>query len=216
VDEVAIAGGTVPAFDVFAPLMSLPGILGTTLETIPCEVPYLRADAGRAGQWRAKLSDEGGLKVGIAWQGNPTHRSDRLRSIPLAAFEPIARIPGVRLFSLQVGAGREQLGGLTADWRVTDLGNALTDFGDTAAAMSNLDLVITCDSAPAHLAGALAVPVWVALHYSPDWRWFLERDDSPWYPSARLFRQTRWGDWSDVLARIAEELSHLVAERRRG
>lgn len=212
VADVAIVGEPVPKFDVFAPLLSLPGILGTTLETIPSGVPYLHPDRQLVEHWRGEFA-RNELKVGIAWQGNPEQPSDQRRSIPLSAFEPIAHTPGVRLFSLQFGEGREQLADVADDWPVVDLGDVLGDFHNTAAIMSHLDLVITCDSAPAHLAGALGLPFWVALRYAPDWRWMLGREDSPWYPTARLFRQTQPGEWPDVFAHMAEVLAALAARR---
>jgi tetratricopeptide (TPR) repeat protein len=207
VDEVRIAGDPIPPFDFALPLMSLPGVFGTTLESIPARVPYLRPDADLVERWRDALGNRSEFKVAIAWHGQPSHTSDRFRSIPLAQFEPIARATGIRLYSIQVGHGREQLGGVAKDWPIVDLGDKLGDFCDTAAVLCNCDLLITCDSAPAHLAGALGIPVWVALYFAPDWRWMLARPDSPWYPTMRLFRQTRPDDWSDVFVRMAGELA---------
>jgi hypothetical protein len=203
-----VAPGSVLAdsFDVHAPLMSLPGLLGTTLATVPARVPYLVADAALTGSWREQLRPLRGFKIGIAWQGNPQHPRDRFRSIPLSQFAPLAGIEGVRLLSLQKGPGSEQLAAVAHHFVVTDLGSQLDDMMDTAAVMRNLDLVITADTAIAHLAGALGVPVWVALPVAPDWRWLLERQDSPWYPTMRLFRQARWGDWEDVFQRLAAAL----------
>jgi ADP-heptose:LPS heptosyltransferase len=148
------------------------------------------------------------LRVGIAWQGSPTYVLDAFRSIPLAQFAPLAACPGVRLFGLQKGAGREQIA--AAGVPLVDLGATLDEgtgaFVDTAAVMQSLDLVITSDTAIAHLAGALGVRVWVALPHVPDWRWLLERPTSPWYPTMRLFRQPRPGDWASVFRTMAEEL----------
>jgi hypothetical protein len=132
---------------------------------------------------------------------------DRRRSIAVSQFEPLARVSGVHLYSLQVGPAREELVPAARDWPLTDLADELTDLHETAAAMRNLDLVISCDSAPAHLAGALGVAAWVALAVVPDWRWMLGRDDSPWYPTLRLFRQSASGRWDDVFARMAGELA---------
>jgi tetratricopeptide (TPR) repeat protein len=210
VDDVVIVGKPLPAFDFALPLVSLPGVLGTTLETIPARVPYLRADAGLVERWRDELGHEPALKVAIAWHGRPSHPNDRIRSIPLSHFESIARTAGIRLYSIQVGHGREQLATIAKDWPIVDLGDKLGDFCDTAAVLCNCDLLITCDSAPAHLAGALGLPVSVALRFTPDWRWMLERDDSPWYPTIRLFRQTQRGDWGDVFERIAAELQSML------
>ena len=200
-----------PAFDVQAPLLSLPGILKTTLETVPASVPYIFASPELVEQWRERLRPIPGIKIGIAWQGNPEYRRDRSRSIALSCFEPLARLEGVRLFSLQKGAGLQQLRDLSGAWPIEDLGSRLDEasgpFMDTAAVMKNLDLVIAPNTALAHLAGALGVALWVALPLVPDWRWLMDRDDSPWYPTARLFRQTAPGDWVGVFHRMARELA---------
>lgn len=203
-----------PEADGCVPLLSMPHRIGTTLETIPADVPYIFADEARLAAWREKLSGRGEFNVGIAWQGNPHCPGDAQRSIPLAQFEPLARVPDVRLFSLQKGPGADQLAAVAEAWGVVDFGDELDAAGgafmDTAAIMKHLDLVITSDTAHAHLAGALGVPVWVALQFVPDWRWLLNRDDSPWYPTMRLFRQTQPGDWPDVFHRIAGQLARLV------
>jgi tetratricopeptide (TPR) repeat protein len=199
-------------------MMSMPLRLRTTLPTIPADVPYIFADPARVAAWRDKAADRRHFNVGIAWQGNPHCPGDRLRSIPLTHFEPLSKIPGVRLFSLQKGPGVEQLAGVAHSWGVVDFGADLDATGgafmDTAAIIQHLDLVITSDTAVAHLAGALGARVWVALQFIPDWRWLLARDDSPWYPTMRLFRQGRHGDWRGVFARLTDELERLVAEPR--
>jgi tetratricopeptide (TPR) repeat protein len=210
VDRVIAGGEPLPKFDVHLPLLSLPRVFGTSLETVPAKVPYLLPDAASLEKWKRELGAETGFKIGIAWQGNPAHRADRFRSIPLARFAGLARMRGVHLYSLQMGAGREQLSALAGPLPITDLGDRLGDFDHTAAIVRNLDLVITCDSAPAHLAGALGVPVWVALAFAPDWRWMLDRGDSPWYPTMRLFRQNAPGDWEGVFERIQGALASLV------
>jgi tetratricopeptide (TPR) repeat protein len=214
IDRLVEAGQPLPPHDVHLPTLSLPRIFGTTLATIPAEVPYVFADPATIEKWREELRGMGGFKIGIAWQGNPQYRGDRARSLPLVHFAAIARVPGVRLISLQKGPGTEQLAGLPGAVEVLNLGNRLDEaagpFMDTAAVMNSVDLVIASDTAAAHLAGALGVPVWVALPTASDWRWLLDRDDSPWYPTMRLFRQTRCGDWDEVFARIAAELSKLV------
>src|SRR5271166_4126010 len=211
VERLVAQGEALPEYDVHVPLMSLPGLLGTTLESVPADVPYLDAEPQLVEAWRHRLGSYPGFKVGIVWQGNPKFRLDRLRSIPLAQFAPLARVPGVHLFSLQKGPGAEQLAAVTDRFPVTDLGRRLDDFMDTAAVLKNLDLVISVDTAIAHLAGALGIPVWVALPFVPDWRWLMDREDSPWYPSMRLFRQTRPGQWEDVFQRIAEALQRRLA-----
>jgi hypothetical protein len=200
-------GEALPPFDVHLPLLSLPRIFGTTLDTVPSKVPYLTADPQRISNWRETFKGYSGLKVGISWQGRKTFPGDRVRSLPLENFAPLAQVPGVQFFSLQKAPGSEQLPPFADRYGVVDLSPALETFLDTAAAMLNLDLVVTSDTAVAHLAGALGVPVWVALSRVPDWRWLLERSDNPWYPTMRLFRQTRLGDWPPVFQAIAEELA---------
>jgi tetratricopeptide (TPR) repeat protein len=207
VDELFGEGDYLPFFDVHTSLLSLPGIFQTSLKTIPAEVPYLFADPGLVEHWRGASKPIGGFKIGIAWRGSPTFRNDRTRSIPLSCFESLAGLPDVRLVSLQKGAGVEELPGVAGRFAVAELGSRLRDFADTAALLVNLDLVVTCDTAVAHLAGALGVPVWVALPLVPDWRWLLDRDDSPWYPTMRLFRQKRLGDWAGVFHQIKMALS---------
>jgi hypothetical protein len=200
-----------PPFDVQVPLLSLPHVLGTELATIPADVPYLEADPARVERWRGLLAELPGRKVGIAWQGRKTFRGDALRSIPLESLAPLAAVEGVQLVSLQLGPAADELSQLPARTPVLDLASALADdagaFVEAAAVLRNLDLMITSDTALAHLAGALGVPVWVALGFAPDWRWMHDRADSPWYPTMRLFRQSRLGDWSDVFARMAAELA---------
>jgi tetratricopeptide (TPR) repeat protein len=212
VSELVSPADAAPRADGCVPLMSMPFRMQTRLDTIPADVPYIFADPERIGAWREKLAGFKTFNVGIAWQGNPNCPGDRQRSIPLAHFAPLARVPGVRLFSLQKGSGVEQLAAVAES--VVDFGDDLDASGgaflDTAAIISHLDLVITSDTAHAHLAGALAARVWVALQFVPDWRWLLNRDDSPWYPTMRLFRQTAPGDWPAVFSRIAAELARLL------
>ena len=200
------------AFDVHCPLLSLPLAFKTDLASIPGKSPYLGVEDGLVERWRERIGRHG-FKIGICWQG-ATSKIDAGRSFPLAALHPIARLPGVRLISLHKGAGEAQLQSLPEGMTVETLGadfDAGPDaFLDSAAVMKNLDLVISSDTAIAHLAGALAVPVWIALKHVPDWRWMLDRADSPWYPTARLFRQRVRDDWSDVFVEIEKELSMLV------
>jgi hypothetical protein len=195
--------------------MSVPSVLGTTEKTIPANVPYLTADLERVAFWRARLPTDG-FKVGIVWQGRPDAKIDKGRSVPLRTFAPIAAVPGVRLISLQKNHGLDQLTDLPKAVRVETLGPNFDvgpdAFLDAAAAMMNLDLVITSDTSIAHLAGALGRPVWIVLKSNPDWRWLMEREDSPWYPTARLFRQRRPGDWDEVFERVAQEVRGLCAE----
>jgi Tfp pilus assembly protein PilF len=211
VSRVVEEGAALPDFDVYALIKSLPGIFGTRLESIPANVPYFSADPVFIEKWHGELSSLDGFKVGIAWQGNPSYTRDRQRSFRLEQLEPLARVAGVRLVSCQNGFGSEQIASVADRFSVTDLGSRLGDFMDTAAALVNLDLVISADTSLAHLAGSVAVPVWVGLPFSPDWRWLLERDSSPWYPTMRLFRQKRWGDWDEVFARMAGEFANRHA-----
>ena len=210
IDQLVPRGSALPPFDVHAPLLDLPRIFHTTLATVPARVPYLFADPDLVAGWGHELAGGPALKVGIAWQGNPKFPGDRLRSIPLCHFAPLGRREGVRLFALQKGTGREQLGAILADFHVTDLGVRLDEsagaFMDTAAVMMNLDLIVTTDTAVAHLAGALGVPVWVALGVGADWRYLAGREDSPWYPTMRLFRQRRLYEWDELFERIAAAL----------
>jgi tetratricopeptide (TPR) repeat protein len=203
--------GEIPAdLDFHCPLLSLPRAFATRLDSIPAAVPYLTPDPVRVSAWRERLGTHGRL-IGVRWQGS-TGRADAGRSFPVRHFEAIARLPHVRLVSLQKGAGSEQLLDLPASWRIEDLGadfepDGVDAFLDAAAVMECLDLVITSDTSIAHLAGALGRPTWVALKRVPDWRWLLDRDDSPWYPTMRLFRQNRPGDWAGVFDRMRGELS---------
>ncbi|MBV9122006.1 MAG: tetratricopeptide repeat protein, partial [Planctomycetes bacterium] len=218
IDRLLTAGTPLPAFDCHLSLMSLPRVLGTTPATIPGNVPYLFADPGLIAYWQQELGDRNTFKVGIVWQGNPKFPADQYRSFPLARLAPLAQVPQVQLFSLQKGPGVEQMAAVADQFPVVDLGGRLDQntgaFLDTAAVMKNLDLVVTCDTAAGHLAGALGVPVWLALSYAGDWRWLLDREDSPWYPTLRLFRQSRLGDWETVFDRMAEELKKLLASPR--
>ena len=216
IDQLVSADMPMPAFDVHAPLLSLPGIFQTKLVSVPTPIPYLHADPTLVEYWRRRLEDVKGLKVGIAWQGNAANPADRRRSIPLACFAPLANVEGVQLISLQKGPGAGQLRAMGRQFPVLDLGEERDEqsgpFMDTAAIMMNLDLVMSSDTAIPHLAGSLGVPVWVALPLVPDWRWLLQREDSPWYPAMRLFRQSRYGQWGDVFDAMAEQLGRVAAE----
>ncbi len=221
-----------PECHIHAPVMSLPAIFGTTLATLPAEVPYLFADRALVEYWRSELgraltleaardlhvhdrSDPGRpFLIGIAWQGRPEHDGDRWRSFALAQFAPLAELPGVRLISLQVGDGRDQVQEIDGRFPVIDLPRRRgRDFSETAAIMCSLDLVISPDSAVAHLAGGLGIPVWVALPYSCDWRWLSGRDDSPWYPTMRLFRQSKPAEWGPVFQRMGDALKRMLGRQ---
>lgn len=211
-DSLARPGAT-PSFDVHCPLMSLLAAMPELQSEPFWREPYLKADAKRVDEWRPVVQTPPGFAVGIVWAGNPSHGNDRFRTCQLAEFLPLAQIPGVRLFSLQKDHGGGQLADLAGKFEVVDLGPRLRDFSDTAAVMMNLDLVISVDTAPVHLAGGLGVPVWVAIPAMPDWRWTQRGESSPWYPTLRLFRQTHLGVWNDVFARMATELAGLAAGR---
>jgi tetratricopeptide (TPR) repeat protein len=195
------------------PLLSMPLIAGTELSTIPARVPYLYAERKLASRWGALFAGDSSLRVGIAWQGNPKAETGILRdrSIPAREFAPLAAIPNVKLICLQKGFGIEQLRTVDFASRIIapDLDVGADGYLDTAALMTQLDLIVTSDTSIAHLAGALGRPVWVALKHSPDWRWLLHRTDSPWYPTMRLFRQSRPGSWDAVFRQIGQEISTL-------
>jgi hypothetical protein len=197
-----------PDFEV--PMMSLPNIFGTTLQTIPASIPYLTPRADLVEAWRARLAPHDGLKVGVVWGGNPEVAYDGRRSPGLDPYLALLDVPGVSVFSLQKGPAAGQMAGRNLSGRLVDLGPDLVDFDQTAAAMEAMDLVISSCTSPAHLAGALGRPVWVVLAAFPDWRWLLDRDDSPWYPSARLFRAGRGEGWGPVLGRVRAALEARV------
>lgn len=197
--------------DCYVPLMSLPLHLEIGLQYVPDAMPYLHVDPSDAALWCERISQPG-LKVGLVWSGNPENAKDRYRSLSLADFAGLAEIPGVSFFSLQKGKAAAQAAQPPAGMALIDLGEYLTDFRQTAAAIMQLDLVISVDTSVAHLAGALGKAVWTLLPYSPDWRWMLEREETHWYPTMRLFRQRRFGDWQDVLGRVVENLRSLRPE----
>ncbi len=195
-----------PEFAAFCPLSGLPRLCGTRLDTIPADIPYLQAESGRTAAWAKRLHQllpPGYRRVGVIWSGrpHPPHRS-----IQLEALAPIAALDGIALVSMQMGHAQDEVGRYRGRAPLASVGREIRDFMDTAAIIATLDLVVTIDTAVAHLAGAMGKPVWTMLPYSPDWRWLLGREDSPWYPTARLFRQPSPGQWGPVIARVAEEL----------
>jgi tetratricopeptide (TPR) repeat protein len=196
-----------PGFHLHCPLMSLPLVFGTDVHSIPANVPYLSADSALASQWEKRIPSGRKLNVGLCWSGRPTHPDDRNRSIPVELLFPLAELPNVRFHSLQPGAATE----ISPRIAILDHTQHLTDFADTAALIANLDLVITVDTAVAHLAGAMAKPAWLLLPFAPDWRWMLGRDDSPWYPTMRLFRQPAPRDWPSVVANVLRQLREARA-----
>jgi tetratricopeptide (TPR) repeat protein len=202
----------VPSFDYRIEMMSLPLRFDTRLETIPAPIPYLAAAPETVANWRTRLGSARGLRVGLAWAGNPRHRNDCNRSIPIETLASLVAVPGAAFFSLQVGSRAADLARLPAG-SVTDLALDLTGWDETAAALEALDLVIAVDTSVAHLAGALGRPVWLLLPYAPDWRWLLGRDDSPWYPTMRLFRQTAPQDWATVVTGVGAALRQAIGPR---
>lgn len=210
---IALDASVLPAFDVHCPLLSLPRMCGTTLDNIPAPGPCIHARAEDECRWHPRL-DVRYLRVGIVWAGNPTQTGDRFRSPRFAAVKPLFGISGVQFVALQLGAGREDLDGTVLPAGLLDLGAEIDNFTDTAAIMTGLDLVISSCTAPLHLAGAMGVPVWGMIPYSPHFPWLLGRADSPWYPSLRLYRQDSYGsDWDDVVKRIGTDLAALAATR---
>lgn len=205
--------GDFPAHDIHIPMMTLPYVLRIDLSDLPGSVEYLHASPARVEQWKNKLSSTGLLKVGLVWAGNPLHTNDARRSLNIEHLLPLSLIHDVQYFSILKGVDVEQLQGIRDSWRIPDLGNTFDDFSDTAAVVELLDLVITVDTSVAHLCGALNKPVWLLLSYVPDWRWMSERDDSPWYPSARLFRQAAPDAWGNVVLRVKLALEALLSSK---
>ncbi len=217
---VAAVYGTSDAFprpDFHCPLLSLPRLFGTTLESVPARMPYLFPPAEAVAHWLSVPLPGDGLRVGLVWSGDPrpgfisAHLTDRRRSMILADFAPLAQVPNLRLVNLQMGAPAAQLADPPPGLVLHDPMGAVRDFADTAALILRLDLVITVDTSVAHLAGALGKPVWVLSRYDGCWRWLQERDDTPWYPTMRLFRQTEPGGWAATVARVAAALSEITA-----
>ena len=209
-------GDPPPEHDLQCPIMSLPLAFGTTLETIPADVPYLHADPDKGAKWGGQLAALPGRRVGLVWAGGARIGSaevlsaDQRRSVPLAALAPLATIPDCTFVSLQLGPPSEQAANPPAGMMLFDRTSELKSFADTAALIANLDLVISVDTATAHLAGALGKPIWLLNRFDTDWRWLLDRDDSPWYPTLRQFRQSKPGDWASVVQSVADALRVFV------
>lgn len=209
--ELVEPAPSLPPFDACCPLPSLPLLFRSGIDTLPQRLPYLVAPPDRLASWQQRLGRHDGITVALVWAGNPDHPNDHNRSLRLAEVAPLFDLAGPRWLLLQKGVSREER--RQGRGRVEWLGDALQDFADTAAVMSCADLVISVDTAACHLAGALARPVWTLLPFAPDWRWMVGRDDSPWYPGMRLYRQPRRGDWSSVVERLAADLAALAAGR---
>ncbi|HTI66649.1 MAG TPA: tetratricopeptide repeat protein, partial [Caulobacteraceae bacterium] len=206
VDQLIAAGTPLPRHDCHAPLLSLPRLLDTRLETIPADVPYLAGDAALAQAWRQRLSGLSRPRVGLVWRGNPSHPNDRRRSMPAPVMASLVRAADVDWVCLQHDARPDELAAFSPG-SLFEAGPSLGDWADTAGLVEGLDLVVTVDTSVAHLAGALGKPVWVLLPFAPDWRWLLDRPDSPWYPTMRLFRQPAPGDWGPVLDQVRSALA---------
>lgn len=205
VSQVVPAGEPLPAFDVHCPLMSLPGVFATRLDAIPDRVPYLEADARLVEACRPRFAEHGNRpRVGLVWAGRPEHLSDCQRSMLLAELAPLAAVRSVDFYSLQTGRAAGQISAVPHGLQLIDLAPELNSFANTAALVHHLDLVISVDTAVAHLAGAMGKPVWLLLPFVPDWRWMLNRSQSPWYPTMRLFRQSQAGQWSEPINRVAQ------------
>jgi hypothetical protein len=203
-------GEKLPEYDWHIPMLSLPGAMETDVATIPAKVPYLHAEPSRAKLWRGRVEAAAGrLRVGVAWAGSPSHTNDARRSIHPALLAPLAQLEGVTLFNLNKSKADEKRKP-PGDLKLVDFTISLTDFGETAALIEQLDLVISVDTAVAHLAGAMAKPVWTLLPFVPDWRWMLNRSDTPWYPTMRLFRQRTAGDWPSVIGAVRAALAQRV------
>jgi tetratricopeptide (TPR) repeat protein len=200
--QVIAAGDPLPAFDYHCPLLSLPRVFKTNLATIPAAVPYLRAPGEASAAWAERIAIASGLRVGLVWAGTT------IGAIDLRLLQPLWEVSGINWFSLQVGDRSGDIS-LLDSVEIADLSPWLTDFAETAAAVCQLDLVISVDTSVAHLAGALGRPIWILLPYWPDWRWLLDREESPWYPTARLFRQKKVGDWSYVIREVAAALAQM-------
>ncbi len=213
IDELIDVSAPLPKHDVLVPMLSLPRIFGTTPDNVPNMVPYLKAHQAREEAWEKRLAEDKGYKIGIVWRGNPGYSSDKRRSVRLENFQPIGQLNRVQFYSLQKEDVSEEIDSMRHRFQVRNFGSELDKEGaflDTAAIMKSLDLVISVDSSSAHLAGALGIPVWLALAYSADWRWMLDREDTPWYPTMRLFRQSSMNGWGDVFERMAGELRTIV------
>jgi Tfp pilus assembly protein PilF len=215
ITAAASRGAPLPAFDVYCPLPSLPLVFGATLENIPARVPYLHAEPKKVERWKQRLAGAAAeCRVGLVWASQSKHRTAAQKSLTLAALRPLAAIRGVRFYSLQKGEAGREAEQPPSGMCIEDLGEELHDFSDTAAVLANLDLVVSVDTAVAHLAGALGRPTWTLLKFAPDWRWLLARADSPWYPTMRLFRQPARNDWELVVATVARELRQFAAAAR--
>ena len=216
IKQVIARGKPLIHFDLHCPLLSLPLIFGTTLETIPAEIPYIKANPFSIRKWKDRIqNDSSKLKIGLAWAGSPTLKRSHLKECPLKMFFSLAHNKDITFYSLQKGKAAEQAKSPHEGMSLIDYTDEIHDFSDTAALIENLDLVISVDTAVAHLAGAMGKPVWTLLPFVPDWRWMLNRKDSPWYPTMRLFRQPSTGDWESVINNVQKELEIFIRNENR-
>jgi ADP-heptose:LPS heptosyltransferase len=208
--QIVSRGDPLPDFDIHCPLLSLPRAFATRLESIPSTTPYLHAPTHAVQHWETRLGARHRPRIGICWAGNPNFRADLSRSIGLSPLLPLLANADVQFFSLQkdLRAGDAEI--LRNNPQITHLGQEIETFSDTAAIVSLMDLVISSDASVVHLAGALGKPIWILLQFVPDWRWLLDRDDNPWYPTARLFRQDDTRAWDNVIARVRAAATGLV------
>jgi len=205
--QQVIARGEESEFDIYCPLLSLPLMFNTTLDSIPAKIPYVAGDPLLVQKWRDKLRyDNSKFKVGLVWAGKPEHKNDRNRSCRLEVFSPFAELGDISFYSLQKGRAAEQAKNPPGAMKLLDYTDDISDFSDTAGLIMNLDLIVSVDTSVVHLAGALGKPVWTLLPFAPDWRWLLRREDCPWYPTMRLFRQPSPGNWQAVIAKVKDEL----------
>ena len=210
VGDVIAQGEKIPAFDIFSPLMRVPIIFDTTLETIPAEIPYLSVDSDLAKNWQNKVqNDNSQLKVGLVWRAGSGVIA-QIKSFTLKTYEPLFHLKDITFYSLQKGELEKETKAIINDMGVFDYTEEIRDFADTAALIENMDLIISVDTAVAHLAGALGKLVYTLIPFEPIWQWLLQREDSPWYPTMRLFRQPSHGDWESVIAKVKDELIKLL------
>lgn len=205
--SVLAFGDPLPAFDYQCPLLSLPFAMDTKLATIPAATPYVHAPADRIATWETRLGPPRGLRIGVVWRGNPKHTNDANRSMNIETFRPICEVEGCEVVCLQIKLNEQENTFFSSHPSRVNLTEQIEDFSDTAALIAQLDIVIAVDTSVAHLAGAMGKPVWLLVPFSPDWRWLLDREDSPWYPGMRLFRQPKIGDWASVTSAVCAQLA---------
>ena len=214
IDQVIAEGESIPPFDIQSSMFRLPIIFETTTDTIPARVPYIAINPQMIGEWRDRINvDNCRLRIGVIWKGGHGIGMYRYRTCPPEIFSGLSNFNNVAFYSLQIGSNKDEVNGALKDLNLIDFTGQIKDFLDTAALIESLDLVISIDTAGAHLAGALGKPVWTLLPHVPDWRWMLEREDSPWYTTMRLFRQPSPGDWASVISKVHDELEKIIAEK---